>query len=387
MNSAASPFLDGVTILDLAGVGPAPRCLRVLADLGARWIRLMPPSRAQRIQPLWFQYGSSRGVEQCEIDLKDGRARNVFLQLAAKADVVVESFRPGVAARLGVDFAAVSKVNPGVVYCSLTGYGQTGPYANQAGHDLNYQALTGALATSGRRADGGPALPGLTLADSAGGGWQAAIRILAALVARKDSGRGAYLDVAAAEGVLQLMSVTMDEYFATVIEPAAGRHMFAGRYAFYDVYETADGQWMAVAAIEKKFFANLCQACGLDGLIASQFDDEAQPRMRDAFKKVFQSRTRAEWMAALHGLDVCVTPVLSVSEVANDKHWQARGMFCDFQHPDHGLVRQTRPFGGTPENDRGPAPASGQTDPGAVLRRLGFEEQEVTAILETGTIR
>lgn len=387
MTGATSSFLAGVTILDLAGVGPAPRCLRVLADLGARWIRLMPPARAERIQPLWFQYGSSRGVQQCEIDLKDERARDAFLQLAARADVVVESFRPGVAARLGVDFAAVSKVNPGVVYCSLTGYGQTGPYANQAGHDLNYQALAGALATTGRRADGGPALPGLTVADSAGGGWQAATRILAALVARKDSGRGAYLDVSAAEGMVQLMSLSVDEYLATGVEPTAGGHMFTGRYAFYDLYETADAKWLAIAAIERKFFANLCQACKLDSLIPSQFDADAQPRIREAFKQVFRSRTRAEWISELEGLDVCVSPVLSIAELTTDAHWLARGMFSSFEHPDHGPVRQTRPFGDAPADARGPAPANGQTSPGEILRGLGFDERTAQTLLETAAIR
>ena len=218
--------------------------------------------------------------------------------MAAGADVIIESFRPGVADRLGVGYSSVRAANERIIYCALTGYGQSGPYAPRAGHDLNYVAVTGALDTAARRCDGGPFLPGVTMADSAGGGWHAAIRILAALVARQQTGAGQYLDVSASEGMLQLMSLTIDEYLATGVSPTPGNALLTGGYACYDTYEAADGRWLAVAALEPRFFANLCTVLEMPALAERQFDGSAQPELRQALASVFRSRSRAEWMAA-----------------------------------------------------------------------------------------
>jgi alpha-methylacyl-CoA racemase len=379
--------LQGVTILDLAGIGPAPRCLRVLADLGVRWIRLLPPSRTDRILPRWYHYGGLRGVEQMELDLKEPAARDVFLRLARQVDVIVESFRPGVTKRLGVDYESVRAVNPRAIYCSITGFGQHGPYAERAAHDLNYQALAGALAAVGRDQDGKPALPGLTLADSAGGGWHAAIRILAALVARQTSGTGQYLDVSASEGVLHLMAVAIDEFLATGNATTSGAGMLNGGYAFYDIYAAADGGWLAVAAIEPKFFAALCGALGLEQFISRQLDETAQVEIRKAFAQVFRQQSRAEWMVRLATVDACVTPVLSIAEVVTDPHWAARNMFCDYDHPQHGYTRQIAPFGGRPADQRGSAPPVGASDPDGVLTGFGFTRDEIAALKQANVTR
>lgn len=376
---AALADLQGITVLDLAGVGPAARCVRVLADLGARWIRLLPPPSAGRIQTPWYGYGALRGAEQLVFDLKAPRAAEIFLRLARQADVIVESFRPGVADRLGIGYQQVSALNPRIIFCATTGYGQTGPRAQEAGHDLNYQALAGALSTIGRRADGGPALPGLTLGDSAGGGWQAAIRILSALVARQRTGTGAYLDVAASEGVLHLMALTVDEHFATGTVPSAGNTAFTGRYACYDVYRASDG-WVAVAAIERKFFANLCQALDLPSLAARQYDDDAQPELRRELAEAFAVRTRAEWTQQLTGIDCCVTPVLSVDELASEPHWQARAAFREYQHPERGTSRQVASFG---SGQRGGAPGD-TTLPDEILTAFGFAAAEILALKVEG---
>ena len=254
--------LGGVTVLELSGLGPATRCVRALADLGARWIRVVPPEHVVGIQPPWHSYGAYRGARQLRLDLKSPNGPSTFLRVAAGADVIVESFRPGVADRLGVGYRSVRAANERIVYCALTGYGQSGPYAPRAGHDLNYVAVTGALDGAARRCDGGPFLPGVTMADSAGGGWQAAIRVLAALVARHQTGAGQYLDVSASEGMLQLMSLTIDDYLATGVSPPPGDALLTGGYACYDTYEAADGRWLAVAALEPRFFANLCACPG-----------------------------------------------------------------------------------------------------------------------------
>ena len=200
--------LEGTSVLDFSTVGPAARCTRILADLGACVVKLGAPAKSGiQTEPAYYAYSGGRGTLRARLDLKQPQGVAVFLRMAARADVIVESFRPGVVARLGIGYADARAVNPRIVYCSTSGYGQDGPRARWAGHDLNYLAVGGYLACSGRRADGGPPLPGATIADSAAGGMHAAIAILAALLRRQRSGQGEYLDVAVADGVLSLMAL------------------------------------------------------------------------------------------------------------------------------------------------------------------------------------
>ncbi len=198
--SSQNPLLEGVTVLDLASVGPAARASRILADYGARVVKIAPTSRkgALQIRPPFHSYGAGRGMQRIRVDLKAADGREAFLRLAERADVVLESYRPGVADRLGIGYEQVRARNPAVVYCATSGYGQDGPASSWAGHDINYLAVAGFLACSEPRMDGGPPIPGATVADSAGGGMHAVIAILAALVRRASSGEGAYLDVSAA---------------------------------------------------------------------------------------------------------------------------------------------------------------------------------------------
>ena len=335
--------LDGLTVLDLSTVGPGSRCTALLADLGADVVKVMRPAGSGGIEPPWFSYGAGRGTRIVRLDLKNDEGRAAFLELAAGADVVVESYRPGVADRLGIGYATLRAVNPRLVYAALTGYGQDGPYALWAGHDLNYLAVGGFLATQGRGPGGAPAMPGATVADSAGGGMQAAIAILAAVMKRNSTGEGQYLDVSATEGVLSLMSLHLDEYLATGVAPTAGSALLTGRYACYGIYTAADGRWLAVGAIEAQFFANLCRAVGCEEWIGHQYDDERQDEIRAALSAAFGQRTRDEWVAALAGADTCVTPVLSVAEVTSDAHLRARGAFSAVRHAEHGEVEQVAP--------------------------------------------
>ena len=335
--------LSGVTVLDLSTVGPGSRCSAMLADLGADVVKVARPQGRGGIEPPWFSYGAGRGTRTIRLDLKEPAGVDAFLALSADADVVVESYRPGVAQRLGIGYAAVSGRNPRIVYAALTGYGQDGPASQWAGHDLNYLAMGGFLATQGHRADGGPAMPGATVADSAGGGMHAVIAILAALLRRESTGEGQFLDVAATEGVLSLMSLHIDEYLATGNEPAAGSTLLTGRYACYDVYAARDGRWVAVGAIEQEFFANLCRALGLDQLAPAQYDDARQDEIRQALRRAFARRNRDEWVATLADADTCVTPVNSISEVTRDPHLRARGAFTTVRHAERGDVEQVAP--------------------------------------------
>ena len=275
--------------------------------------------------PQYFAYSGHRGMRRVLVDLKDDEGREAFLSLAAAADVVVESFRPGVVDRLGIGYSAVSARNPGVVYCSTSGYGQDGPASQWAGHDIDYLAVGGYLAMSTPGSDGAPPLAGRHRgrrrgrrhAGGAGhhGGAGGAGHDGTRRVSRRVGGRGrAVADVV---GRRRAAGPGGD------IRP--GHDVLSGRYACYGTYAGSDGKWLAVGAIEAKFFANLCAALGCPELAASQLDDDAQPAIRAAFAAAFATRTRDEWVAELAGADTCVAPVLEISEVAAYPQFVARG--------------------------------------------------------------
>ena len=335
------PLLEGVTVLVLASVGPAARAARWLADWGATVVEVgpIPRDRDLQITPPAHAYAAHRGMRRIMVDLQAENGRDAFLRLAAKADVVIESFRPGVVDRLGVGYEAVRVLNPGIVYCSTTGYGQTGPRSSWAGHDLNYLAVGGYLHCSGRDERGGPALPGATVADSAAGGLHAVAAVCAALVARAATGEGVHLDVSVADGVLALMSLAIDEHLAEGVQPGPREGLLTGRYAWYDLYQAGDGGWLAVAAIEPKFFANLCHILGCEQWIDRQYDDDVET-MRADFTAAFASRSRDDWVAELAPADACVSPVLDVPGVVADGQYGARGAFVEVTHPTSGRLRQ-----------------------------------------------
>ncbi|MCC6848546.1 MAG: CoA transferase [Deltaproteobacteria bacterium] len=383
-------FLHGVTVLDLATVGPAARCSRILADYGAAVVKVGPPPAKQgvQIQPPFFTYSAGRGTRRVQIDLKQPRGTAAFLRLAAGAQVVIESFRPGVVARLGIGWEAVRAVNPALVYCSTSGYGQDGPQSAWAGHDLNYLADGGFLAMSGRRADGGPALPGATIADAAGGGMHAAIAVLAALVRARQSGVGAYLDVSVAEGVLSLMGLTIDEHLATGCAPAPGGDLLTGRYACYDVYRARDARWLSVAAIEPQFWANLCRLLELPEWTQHQRDDERQDAIRADLRRVFATRDRDDWVARLAGNDTCVAPVREIAELPGMAQHGARRAFADAEHPTRGRFRQLAPV--LAGCERGAAayrvPDATVTDTDAVLAAAGLGSAEIAELRAAGVV-
>ncbi len=381
--------LAGTTVLDLSTVGPATRCSRLLADYGARVVKVGPPPRAGAtpLVPPFHAYSGQRGQQRVQVDLRSERGRAAFLRLAAAADVVLESFRPGVVDRLGVGYEAVRAVNPGIVYCSTSGYGQTGPYAQRAGHDINYLAVGGYLHMSERTAEGRPPLPGATVADIAAGGLHAAAAILAALVARARTGEGTYLDVAVADGVLWMLSLYIDEYLATGEAPGPGHYVLTGRYACYDVYPTADGRWLAVGAIEPAFWANLCRLVGLERWIDHQTDDTVQDAIRADLRAVFRTRTRDEWVALLADADTCVAPVLDIAEVAADPQVAARGAVVEAVHPQRPPFRQLGPLlAGTPRRDRYELPDVTTTDTTTLLAEAGVPGDEIEALLAEGVI-
>jgi alpha-methylacyl-CoA racemase len=387
---SSAPQLDGITVLDLSTVGPASRATRILADYGATVVKVGAVAKrgAVQIRPPFHTYGAGRGMKRIQVDLKAPAGQAAFLRLAGTADVLVESFRPGVVKRLGIGYEDVRRVNERLVYCSTSGYGQGGPYAGWAGHDINYLALGGYLACSEPRADGGPPIPGATVADSAGGGMHAVIAILAALVRRSATGKGQYLDVAAAEGVLSLMSLSIDQYLATGEIAAPRETLLTGRYACYDLYPARDGKWLSVGAIEPHFYANLCHALGLERYVAHQTDDSLQDEIRAAFRKAFAARDRDDWVRELAPADTCVAPVYSIPELVRDAQFESRGVFMEAEEEEHGRFRQVAPLlaGCRRSQPVHRVRPEGETDAHELLRRAGLSDTEIEKLRAEGAV-
>jgi alpha-methylacyl-CoA racemase len=382
-------LLDGITVLDLASVGPAVRASGWLADYGATVVKIAPVPRdaGTQIVPKPHLYSGGRGTRRVQLDLKSTAGRDAFLRLAETADVIIESFRPGVVARLGISYDDVKGRNPRIVYCSTSGYGQTGERSQWAGHDLNYLAVSGFLATGERGAHDKPVLPGATIADGAGGGMHAVMSILAALVARGRTGEGGYLDVAVADGILALMSLQVDDALVTGNEQPPGSAPLQGSYACYDTYRCSDGGWISVAAIEEKFWANLCTGLGLPDCIDVQRDDAKQDEVRRKVAAVIATRTRDEWVAELAPADTCVAPILTATEVAADRALAERRLVAT-AHPVSGNdFTQLAPLlAGTERESEYSLPDRSVTDTDELLAAAGFSTDEIAALRDEGAV-
>ena len=390
-STAARPgALEGVRVLDLASVGPAARATRLLADYGADVVKLGPvPSRSGAATvPPPYAYSGHRGMRRALFDLKSDDGREAFLALACGADVIVESFRPGVVDRLGIGYEAVRAVNERAVYCSTSGYGQTGPRRDWAGHDLNYLAVSGYLHCSGRDADGIPVLPGATVADIAAGGMHAALAVMAALLRRQRTGHGEYLDVSVADGALGMMSLYADEHLATGAEPGPGHYILTGRYACYGIYACADGKYLSVAAIEPAFWTNLCRAMGLDRFIDAQTDDELQDEIRAALAACFSTEDRDEWVRRLGPADCCVAPVNRVSEAVADEQYRERGSVVKVEHSTDGTMEQIGAVwaGAAAAGSPHRLPDFAETHTTELLAEAGYDEARIARLARAGVI-
>jgi alpha-methylacyl-CoA racemase len=389
-----APALAGITVLDFATVGPAARASRMLSDYGATVVKIgaVPSAGAVQIDPPYYAYSGGRDTRRLLVDLKAPEGRDAFLRLAARADVVLESFRPGVVDRLGIGYEDVRTVNDDIVYCSTTGFGQTGPYANRAGHDINYLGVGGYLDCSERAPAGKPPLPGATVADAAGGGMQAVMAIMAALVRRGSTGEGAYLDVSITDGVVSLMALYIDEYLATGTVPGPGHYILTGRYACYDTYRCADDRWVAVGAIEPPFYRNLCRLLDCERWADHQLDDAVQDELRADFASAFARKPRDEWVDELGPADTCVGPVYSVPELVDDPQIVARGLVGEaIRTLDDGSATSFRQLGtllaGTDtERRQFAARRAGTTDTDELLAAAGMADADIAALHERGVV-
>jgi crotonobetainyl-CoA:carnitine CoA-transferase CaiB-like acyl-CoA transferase len=287
--------LEGIVVLNLARLLPGDAAMRMLASFGAEVIPIQLP----------------------DFDLKTPAAKARLLELAARADILVESFRPGVMAFMGLGYDTLRAANERLIYVAITGYGQHGPYAAMAGHDINYLSLAGVLDVTGVK-NVSPAIPGVQIADLAGGSMQAVIGILLALLERQKTGRGSMVDVSMLHGSLWMLEIPLMLH-ASGRPTARGDSFLTGRYACYHLYEAAGGRWLSVGALEPKFWANLCRALGCEQFIADQFTEGArQEEIVSAVAAIFRARTAEEWFEQLKDQDVCVMPVRSVAEVVEE---------------------------------------------------------------------
>ncbi|MDP1830360.1 MAG: CaiB/BaiF CoA-transferase family protein [Archangium sp.] len=331
--------LEGVKVLDLSRLLPGPYATLVLADLGATVDKVEEPgsgdytrhSPPMKDDTSALFLGLNRNKRSIAIDLKAPEGVATLKALVKHYDVLVESFRPGVLDRLGVGYEVLSKENPRLVFCSISGYGNTGPDRLKAGHDLNYIARSGALAYGG--VDGGPpAMPGVQMADIGGGSLFALIGILAALHERHTSGKGRFVDVSMTDGSMAFLHMHLAARLLMGSEGtplARGREALNGGYACYGLYRTSDDRWLAVGSLEPKFFAGLCAAIERPELLSGAYDvGEQGKKIRGELEKVFATRTQAQWVELFKPLDLCVEPVLEGDEILRDPQLQARGLFA-----------------------------------------------------------
>lgn len=383
--------LAGVRVLDLTRLLPGPVATLHLADLGADVIKIEDPGAGDYARAMGdgpdgvsvFYRAVNRNKRGLRLDLKQAQGREVFLRLAASADVVVESFRPGVTAKLGIDYAAVRALNPRIVYCAITGYGQGGPLAMAAGHDLNYIGLAGALDQIG--VDGGrPAIPNLQIGDLLGGALSGVMGILAALFDARRSGLGRFVDVAMSEAVLAHNLFPLFALQSRAGQQARGCDMLSGGDAGYGVYATADGRYMAVAPLEEKFWYVFCDTLGRpDWKARHGLRGAAAAELRGELEALFATRTQAQWSDLFAAADCCVTPVLDTAEALAHPQFVARGMAVQAD----GVTQCAPPLKMSDWRfavERG-APAPGEHGD-QILREAGYAEAEIAALRKAAIV-
>lgn len=377
--------LHGFTFVEIAGIGPAPFCAMMLADMGANVVRV---DRASRVQSTADRSASpdvlNRGRPSIGVDLKHPLGAEVVLRLAEQADGLIEGFRPGVAERLGIGPQQALGRNPRLVYGRMTGWGQTGPRARQAGHDIDYIALSGVLGAIGPR-DENPVPPLNLIGDFGGGGMLLAFGVLAALLETQKSGKGQVIDAAMVDGSALLSTMQYALKQAGMWSGERGDNLLDGGAPFYSTYRTKEGRFVAVGALEPQFFSDLLVGLGLEiGAVGDQYDRSRWAAMRTVFEARFAEKTQDQWVSEFDGLDACVAPVLDFDTAHRDPHIQARQTFVEIDG-----MRQPAPaprFGRTPSGLPTQAHFPGShTD--EMLTSLGWSESELTALHDQGVIR
>ena len=399
--------LEGIKVLDFCRNAPGMFCTMILADLGAEVLmveRPMDETRSAYERVVAGIQGPEderrhasfnalqRNKRSIALNLKEPEAQDIFRQLAETTDVVVEGFRPGVMERLGAGYQQVREINPKAVYCSVSGYGQDGPYSQMAGHDINYISFAGFLGLVGESEASRPAIPMNLVADYAGGGLCGAVAVLAALLAREKTGTGQYLDIAMSEGVLYMLTGVISDMLAQGVSPKRGGTTLNGGAPYYNVYQTKDGGYLSIAAIEPWFWENLCRSIGREDLVPHQ--KASGPKREEivrTLEEAFRSKTRDEWFEFLKDRDISVGKVYSLEEALDDPHAVHRGMVLEVEAPHlpKGKVRQVGipiHLSETPGAVRHLGPVTGEHTAEA-MTALGFSDARISQLQQRGVVQ
>ena len=386
--------LSSLNVLDFSTLLPGPFASLLLADMGANVLRIESPTRTDLLRALPpHDQGTSashaylnRNKRSLALDLKQPEALEIVHELVKTYDIVLEQFRPGVMERLGLGYAALKALNPRLIYVSITGYGQTGPYKDRAGHDINYLALAGVASHTGRR-DSGPLPLGVQLADLGGGSLHAVAGLLAAVIARQHSGVGQYLDVSMTDCSFSLNAMAGAGYLACGVEPEWENHVLNGG-SFYDYYRSRDGRWMSVGSLEPAFMQQLCKALGRPDLLAHSLKPEQQPVLKQALQVEFEKRGFDELCDLFAGVDACVEPVLSLSEAVQHPQLKARRLVSQVPRGDGSTQAQIacplKFSEGLPEPRHIGAAVGAHSD--EVLVALGFDAQRIADLRRTNVV-
>ncbi|MCA0912232.1 CaiB/BaiF CoA transferase family protein [Marinobacter nauticus] len=340
--------LANLKILDFSTLLPGPYATMMLADMGAEVLRIEAPDRVDlaKVMPPFdgkfsttFSY-LSRGKHTLQLNLKQSESVEKVKQLVQDYDIVVEQFRPGVMDRLGIGYEVLKAINPRLIYCAITGYGQTGPYKDRAGHDINYLAISGVASHCGR-ADSGPPPMGIQVADVAGGSHHAVMGILAAVIKRQETGEGAFIDISMTDAAFALNAMAGAAALAGG-QPQKPESAMLNGGTFYDYYQTSDGRWLSVGSLEPQFSSRLCDTLGLGELksYALSQKPEHQQELKAAIKQKIAARSLAEWQEVFAKVDACVEPVLTIEEAAEHPQLKARGMVVEGDRGDGGVQKQ-----------------------------------------------
>ena len=373
--------LTGIRVIELAGIGPGPLAGQLLADLGAAVISV--DRKAETPNPVRPKDANRRGKRSIAVNLKAEGASGIILKLCESADILIEGFRPGVAERLGLGPDAVHAINPALVYGRLTGWGQTGPLADRAGHDINYISITGALAAIGEKDR--PVPPLNLVGDYAGGSLMLVYGVMAALISARSTGKGQVVDAAMTDGSAAIMSLIHSLRASGIWQDRREANIIDGGTPFYRCYETADNGFMAVGAIEPQFFAELIRGLGLDeSWCARQYEAAGWPDMQAEFERAFAGRTREEWTAVFEPTDACVSPVLDMSEAPSHPHNAARQTFVEID----GFAQPAPAprFSGTAAGIPSSAFFQGEHTR-AILTEAGYSEDEISTLISDGKVQ
>jgi crotonobetainyl-CoA:carnitine CoA-transferase CaiB-like acyl-CoA transferase len=376
--------LKGVTVLDMARLLPGPYCSMILADHGARVIAV--EDRRFMADGLFFDI-VNRNKEHMSLDLKTPAGRDIFFKLVAQADVFMEGFRPGVVGRLGIDYETVRKIKPDIIYCAITGYGQSGPYRDRVGHDVNYLSTAGVLDLIGE-ARHRPSIPGIQIADIAGGGMNAAIGILLALFARGKTGKGQYIDISMTDGMVGFLPAALFFKNLTGHAPKRGNAFLSHRYACYNTYETADGRYLSIGAVENRFWKKLCEVLDVPQYSDLQYDEARREEIIAFMRETFRSKTIAQWETILGDTDVCWGRIQNLAEVLEDPLFSEREMVVDLKGADGNDIKTLGvpvKLSETPGSVRShPVAFGASTD--AILQELGYSDEAIAKLKKTKVV-